>query len=84
MWYVYILLCRGNSYYIGITNNLERRFKDHQEGKGGAYTKSHKPIRLVYSEPHPDRSSALKREIQLKTWSRTKKVELVAGIVKNL
>ena len=80
MWYVYILLCRGNSYYIGITNNLERRFKDHQEGKGGAYTKSHKPIRLVYSEPHPDRSSALKREIQLKKLSRIKKEKLVAEI----
>ena len=80
MWYVYILLCRGNSYYIGITNDLERRFKDHQEGKGGAYTKSHKPIRLVYSEPHPDRSSALKREIQLKRLSRIKKEKLVAEI----
>ena len=80
MWYVYILLCRGNSYYIGITNDLERRFKDHQEGKGGAYTKSHKPIRLVYSEPHPDRSSALKREIQLKKLSRIKKEKLVAEI----
>jgi len=80
MWYVYILLCRGNSYYIGITNNLERRFKDHQEGKGGAYTKSHKPVRLVYSEMHPDRSSALKREIQLKKLPRIKKEKLVAGI----
>ena len=73
MWTVYILLCSDNSYYIGTTNDLEKRFKDHQTGKGGAYTRSHKPTKVLYTEKYPDKSSALKREAMLKKLSRAQK-----------
>ena len=66
MWIVYILLCSDDSYYIGSTNDLARRFHDHQSGRGGAYTRSHQPLRILHAEEHPDKSSALKREAQLK------------------
>jgi putative endonuclease len=74
MWYVYILLCLDNSLYTGATNNLEKRFRDHKNGKGGAYTRSHKPLKLLYSEQFQTKSEALKREITIKSWSREKKI----------
>ena len=77
MWTVYILLCNDNSYYIGSTNNLEKRFQNHQAGKGGAYTRSHKPLKILYTEKYPDKSTALRREAQLKRWPRSKKDILV-------
>ncbi|OGM31533.1 methyltransferase [Candidatus Woesebacteria bacterium RIFCSPHIGHO2_01_FULL_44_21] len=77
MWFLYILLCRDNSYYTGITTNIKNRFTDHKEGKGGAYTRSHKPIKIIYRETLPSKSEALRREIQLKKWSRAKKEALV-------
>jgi len=75
MYFVYILLCVDNSLYTGISNNPQRRLTDHKKGKGGAYTRSHKPVRIVYLEPLPDRSSALKREAQIKSWPRQKKID---------
>ena len=77
MWFVYILLCKDNSYYTGISNNVKKRFKDHKNGMGGAYTRSHKPIKLIYQETCIDKSSALKREAQIKKWSKTKKEGLI-------
>ena len=74
MWFVYVLLCEDGSFYTGVTNNLEKRFLDHKNGKGGYYTRSHKPIRLVYSEELPTHSAALKREAEIKDWSREKKI----------
>jgi len=84
MWFVYILLCQDGSYYTGATNNLEQRVKDHKNGKGGRYTRSHKVSRLIYSEEHPDRSFALKREAQLKKWPRIKKAALIKGAFSSL
>lgn len=80
MWTVYVLLCSDNSYYIGSTNNLKKRFNNHQSGNGGAYTQSHRPLRIVYTEEHPDKSSALRRESQLKKWTRSKKAALVNSL----
>jgi len=77
MWSVYILLCSDNSFYTGISNNPKKRFLDHQNGKGGAYTQSHKPIRIIYLETLPDKSSALKRELEIKSWSRKKKIRIL-------
>ena len=77
MWSVYILLCSDNSFYTGISNNPKKRFLDHQNGKGGAYTQSHKPIRIIYLEILPDKSSALKRELEIKSWSRKKKIQIL-------
>ena len=75
MWIVYILQCIDKSYYTGITNNLKKRILEHKNGKGGRYTRSHKVIRLVYQEGLLTHSQALKREIEIKKWSREKKIK---------
>ncbi len=77
MYFVYLIKCRDKSIYTGITNNLERRFNEHKIGKGGHYTSTKKVIKIMYSEKHPDRSSALKREAEIKGWRREKKMELI-------
>jgi len=77
MWYVYLLLCSDNSLYTGITTDVNKRFLDHKNGKGGAYTRSHPPVKIVYSEKLKDKSSALKRELQIKSWSKQKKIEVL-------
>ena len=77
MWFVYVLLCQDNSFYTGASNNLQKRFIDHKNGKGGHYTKSHKPVKLIYSEQFPTHSQALKRESEIKSWNRKKKIKLL-------
>jgi len=77
MYFVYILLCSDNSLYTGITNNLDKRFQDHLSGKGSAYTRSHKPLNIIYSEKLVDKSSALKREHQIKRWTHQEKVDIL-------
>ncbi len=79
MYFVYILECGDGSLYTGISNDVERRFDEHKKGKGGHYTKSRKAVRLLYTEPHPDKSSALKREAEIKKWPREKKLSLIHG-----
>lgn len=76
MWYVYILLCEDGTLYTGISNNLEKRFTEHENGKGGRYTSSHKVIKIVYQEELSTHSEALKRESEIKSLSRQKKIEL--------
>ncbi len=75
MWFVYILLCIDNSLYTGSTNNLEKRFLAHASGKGGSYTRSHKPLKIIYSEKFKTHSEALKREIEIKSWEREVKIK---------
>ncbi len=75
MWFVYIIQCEDNSFYTGATNNLERRFLEHKNGRGGRYTRSHKPVRIIYSENFTTKSDALKREIEIKNWNRFKKIK---------
>lgn len=87
MWFVYILLCedgslkkprfRKLSLYTGYSNNVGQRFLDHKNGKGGHYTRSHKPLKLIYSEQLLTQSEALKREKQIKGWSREKKIKIL-------
>ncbi len=77
MWFVYILLCEGDALYTGATNNLEKRFLEHKNGKGGRYTRSHKPVKLIYSEQFNTQSEALKRESQIKGWSRERKIRIL-------
>ena len=78
-WLIYILKCRDDSLYCGITNNLEKRLKQHKgEIKGGAkYTRSHGPCKLVYKEKSVNRSEALQREIIIKKMSRDEKQTLI-------
>jgi putative endonuclease len=77
MYFLYILKCSDGSYYTGITTDLERRFKEHKSGVGGHYTRAKKVRRIVYTEKHPDRSSASKREAEIKSWPRQKKKDLI-------
>jgi len=76
-WFVYILKCSDNSLYTGITTNIVKRIATHNKGTGAKYTKHRKPVALVYSEPSLDRSSASKREAQIKSLSRLEKLELI-------
>ena len=63
--------------YTGIALDAERRFLEHKEGKGGRYTRSHRAVKILYTESHASKGAALKREIQIKSWPRKKKLELV-------
>lgn len=77
MWYIYILKCEDGSFYTGISNDPERRFLEHKNKKGGHYTSSHRVIERIYLEECADKSEALKRERQIKGWSRAKKIKLL-------
>ena len=75
---VYILRCADDTLYIGTTNDVARRLKEHNESKKGArYTKIRRPAVLVYEESGHTRSSALKREYELKQMMRQEKLELI-------
>ena len=76
MWSVYILLCQDGSFYIGSSNDVRKRFLIHKNGKGGRYTRSHKPIQVVYQEDYSTKSQALKREAHLKTLTHAQKQAL--------
>ncbi|MEK6564197.1 MAG: GIY-YIG nuclease family protein [Candidatus Omnitrophota bacterium] len=75
-WHVYIIECRDKTLYTGVTNNLPRRVKDHNEGNGGRYTRFRWPVKLVHSEEHPSRSQAQKRESHIKGLTRENKLKL--------
>lgn len=75
-YYVYMLLCVDQSFYIGVTNDLPKRFKLHMLGKGAKYTRSHKPLKIVYQELREDKGSALRREHELKKLSHAGKLKL--------
>jgi len=77
-YYIYILRCSDDTLYTGITTDIKRRVSEHNDSKKGAkYTKMRRPVKLVYSEEAKDRSSALKREHEIKKMSRLKKLELL-------
>lgn len=63
MYYVYLLECKDKSIYTGITTDIQRRFKEYSSGNGGAYTRSKKVKKVLYTEQYPTRSEALKREV---------------------
>lgn len=79
-WFVYLVRCSDNSLYCGMTNNLKGRLKEHNAGYGAKYVRSRRPIKLVYSETVADKSSALKREAEIKSWDKDAKEALVAGL----
>lgn len=76
-WVLYILECKDGTLYTGITDDLERRIKAHNSGKGAKYTRGRGPLILRYQEPCPDKSSALRREREIKALSRKAKLELI-------
>jgi len=77
-WYVYILRCSDGSLYTGITTDVDRRFAAHQQGRGGAYTRSRPPTQILYRRQLPSRSAALVREAQIKALSRAQKLALIS------
>ena len=77
-YFIYLLRCSDESLYTGITTDVQRRLKEHNESERGAkYTKVRRPVHLVYSEEALDRSSASKREYEIKKLPREKKLELI-------
>lgn len=81
-WNVYVLRCGDGSLYTGISNDLKARLARHRSGKGAAYTRSRRPLRLVYQELVADKSAALRREAAIKRLSRTAKLTLVRAASK--
>jgi predicted GIY-YIG superfamily endonuclease len=77
IWTVYILQCGDGSLYTGITDDLERRFRAHEAGKGAKYTRGRGPLKLCYREEMPDKGSALRREAELKRLRRSRKLDLI-------
>jgi putative endonuclease len=77
VFYVYILQCTDGSFYTGYTKNLAERTKQHENGKGAKYTKSHKPQKIAYVEDLDSRSQAMKRERAIKKLSRQQKIDLI-------
>ena len=80
IWYVYIVCCGDGTLYTGITKDLEKRIEAHNSGKGGArYTRSRRPVQLVYSEQVESKSAAAKLEYQIKRLPLSKKKGLVTS-----
>ena len=77
MYYVYLLRCADGTLYCGSTNNLQRRVKMHNGGRGAKYTKARRPVQLVYWEAAGEKSDALRREAAVKRLTRQRKLELV-------
>lgn len=78
VWYVYIVRCRDNTLYTGITTDPEARVVEHNSGQNAAkYTRARRPVELLYTEPADSRSAALKREMAIKRLSRQAKLALI-------
>jgi|SRR5699024_1144264 len=77
-YYVYILKCNDDSYYTGVTSNLDERFQEHQEGKHlNSYTYKRRPVELVFYQKFTDINLAIRYEKKIKKWSRAKKEALI-------
>ena len=77
MNFVYIIKCSDNTLYTGYTTDITRRVKEHNEGKGAKYTRGRTPVQLVYYEKKENKSSALKREYEIKQLTRKEKEDLI-------
>src|SRR5690349_19414120 len=85
LMYTYILYCADDSFYVGVTNNIDRRLAEHQDGiNETAYTYSRRPVKLVYFKIFCYPIEAIKYEKQLKGWSRKKKIALIKGDIVEL
>ena len=84
MFFVYILVCNDESLYVGHTKDVLARVDAHNNGRGAAFTYQRRPLRLVYTEPHETEAAAIRRERQIKGWTRAKKQALISGEPKRL
>jgi putative endonuclease len=76
-WFLYILRCRNNTFYTGVTKDLERRLKMHNDGKASRYTRARRPVKMIYQEHCAGHAQALVRECQVKELSRKEKEKLI-------
>lgn len=81
--YTYMVRCKDGSLYTGWTNNLEKRLQAHNEGSGAKYTKTRRPVELVYYEEYESKTQAMKREYEIKQLSKKKKEELATHFREN-
>lgn len=77
IYFTYILKCSDDTLYTGYTNNIEKRIKMHNSGKGAKYTRGRTPVELVYYEVFDTKKEALKREYSIKKLHRNKKLEII-------
>ena len=77
-WVVYLLRCADGTLYTGITTDAARRLAQHNAGTASKYTRARRPVTIVFTEPHPDRSTASKREAAIKSLRRSEKDALIA------
>lgn len=80
MNYTYILKCADGTLYTGWTNDLDRRLAAHNAGKGGKYTRSRRPVSLIYYETYDTKEEAMRREWAIKQLSREEKLGLIGGL----
>ncbi len=78
-FFVYLLRCSDDTFYIGHTQEVEERIKLHNDGRGALWTSCRRRITLVYKEPHPSELNAIRRERQIKRWTHAKKLALING-----
>jgi len=76
-YYVYIVVCADDTFYTGYTNDIESRVNKHNKGKGAKYTRGRVPVKLIYREEHNSKSSAMKREYQIKKLTHREKVFMI-------
>lgn len=79
--FCYILECSDGTFYTGWTTDPERRMAQHNKGVGARYTKTRRPVKMVYLEELPDKVTALKRELQIKKLKRKQKLKLIGGAI---
>jgi putative endonuclease len=78
-WFVYIAQCMDGSLYTGITQNVQKRIERHNSGRGALHVRAHGPLKLLWTEQQSNLSAARRREMQLKGWTRRKKLALAKG-----
>jgi len=76
-YYVYVILCKDNSFYTGYTKDLDSRMRLHMNGKAARYTRMHRPKKIVYVEEFGSRAEAMRREKSVKRLKHSKKLELI-------
>lgn len=79
LYYTYILLCQNGRYYVGHTNDLSSRFLRHLNKQGAKFTFQNKPVKIIWSQKLETEPEAIKREKQIKGWTRKKKEKLIRG-----
>ncbi len=77
MYYVYLLRCADDTLYCGYTTDVQQRVKTHNDGKGAKYTKSRRPVEVVYTEEFLSKTDALKRECAIKRMTREQKILMI-------